>query len=141
MSKKKSWKNKFGVVKNGVLKEFTVYRGSWANNDVDNEYDVTSLLNRSGGRCCVGFMAAACGVSDEALQYNNVVGHLGPLDRARCVPSDWPDTIDPFDEAYDLNDAIGPASLRVRERRIANWFKRTFDVKVNFVDGKTPEGK
>lgn len=136
---KKSWKNKFGVAKSGVLKEFTVYRGNWATGGRPG----TRLLGEDGFRCCIGFMARACRVPDADLLDQPTLRGLKLEQRKLCYDLDeWPkDGTDPFGVAYDMNDRerrIGISDAQ-REKRIAAWFKKTFSVKVRFVDGKEPK--
>ena len=81
-----SWKNKFGVVKNGVLKEFTVYRGSWARGP-NRSGAVNRLLGPTGDRCCVGFMA-------ETAYIHNDNPTLGSSEREGLIAQWFKDTFD-----------------------------------------------
>ena len=142
---KNSWRNKFGVVKNGVLKEFNVYRADWSNGA--NKFDAV-LLDEEGHRCCIGFMAAACGVPDGDMLERATVSKkavfksepmLSSENQAKCFDKKEWDVDDPFYDAYSINDDHKPRGHI--ERNIQRWFLDVFDVKVNFIDGHTPKGK
>jgi hypothetical protein len=49
-------------------REFVVQRSKWLRGLPLNG----TLLNANGGRCCLGFVASQCGVSDEALLNHTV---------------------------------------------------------------------
>lgn len=49
-------------------KQFTVYEDEWVNgSNANSAAGESALLNDNGNRCCVGFLAQACGLEDSAI--------------------------------------------------------------------------
>lgn len=122
--------NRFGTMVDGRLKSFTVYRGSW----LRYGFGPSLLLSQSGKRCCVGFMAAACGIPDDTLRGVDAVARLEPIVRG-VLPLSCVDN-DPYFAAYHINDE-SQLSGPTREKEIVAWFA-THGIEVTFVDGVEP---
>lgn len=124
---KTSWTNKYGVVKDGILKEIRIYRDTWARGD-------TSCLTTSFNKhCCIGFMALACKVPNRVLINVGTIDQLNAAHRGRVVFREGDNFDDAVAEMYAVNDSdcIYDAG---KERIITRFFKDTYDVKVVFLD-------
>ncbi len=120
--------NKYGVVVDGTLTEFTIYRDTWARGLKDPL--LGNMLARYGQHCCVGFMSLACGVPNAILEGEPDVDGLQQYYQDMIVEGRKSRLA--LERAYALNDdAMGE---KVRERKIVSFFKRTFNVKVRFED-------
>ncbi len=73
-------RNEFGVLKNGVLTEFTVDRSKWhRGKGADRSRLVVSDPENKGEMCCVGFLARACGISERVLMGVPMLGDFRGL--------------------------------------------------------------
>ena len=141
MSKKDSWKNKYGVVKNGVLKSFTVYEDKWDTGNV-------GVLSGDRGRCCIGFLALACGVEEKEIIEKAIVNDLKEEDQLKCLEEEELQTGDGFEFAYEVNDMAEGSGIRIlggrylgskkkmtqplRKKLLKDFFKKEFNVNVVF---------
>lgn len=121
-----------------TLKRFTIDRSKWINGTTLAIWDTNSRLFSTkrddgvGGKmCCMGFLAAACGISTNVLRGTSTFGELGQTSQAK-IPEDVLVDADLF---YAMNDAGG--SPKKREQRIAAKLKK-LGITVKYV-GKYPK--
>lgn len=61
------------------LTTFTVYRDSWLRGPMKT----STLLNYEGGKCCMGFLALACGISHQQLIGRRIFSALREPDTSK----------------------------------------------------------
>ena len=129
-------KTKYGVVEGGRLKSFNVYKGDWYRG---HGHEKSGLLMPDGKSCCIGFMAAACGVPRHLLTVSSMLTLHAPSQRAALAMVGVA-SIDWFDDAYNTNDSLTITDDKLRQSRLQRIFA-DLDIIINFIDGPTPEGK
>ena len=117
--------------------KFTVHRNNWLRGYGVN----SSLLDRNGDRCCLGFLAQACGYQDSELRDKACLEDLSSLDRFVKLPpgliteesSDYFRDSDIAKKLMEINDT-GMLPETVREQQLTKTFN-SLNIEVEFVDG------
>ena len=115
-----------------AVKSFTVKRSQWGRGA---KKTAGALLDKdSGKRCCLGFLARACGVPDEECEDQP---DLISVDLETVLPSalfeEDPENCDtPHSIAMELNDGDKYVGKR-REAKLREIFRKA-GIRVNFVD-------
>jgi hypothetical protein len=105
---------------------FNVDRGMWlCGYTIQHKMDLLSKLrNREGRMCCLGHLAKACGISDDALRGRALVESVPLWARGTNDPR-WLILLENTDVVDDImvqNDE--PLSQRVRERELKKSFRK-----------------
>lgn len=116
------------------VRQFTIKKAGWVRGkNLGDEENFSSLENKRGNKCCLGFYAEALGNPVRSSS-----GNFAAL--PSCISdSDWPKWLvskgDDTKHCYQLSLANDKefSRERDRERRIKQLFARQ-GIKVNFID-------
>ncbi len=118
-------------------KEFTIDRGKWVHGNNEDILGETSLLNRDGNMCCLGFYSKVCGVPNSSMLNQDNPYDIGVEIPLMGKPGDGGGNAYFMDTCITINDSRG-MDKRDREKELKAAFKEK-GTKVNFV-GRYPKG-
>lgn len=114
--------------------KFTVKRNKWFRG---NEGTSSSLLRKDGQRCCLGFLAQACGYQDDEVFDMSYLNELLQTDllpqefyRATVNSPGCSRLVHKFAAGINDNPDI---SDEIREKRLTELFAK-YDIQVTFED-------
>jgi hypothetical protein len=110
---------------------FTVDRSKWRRGKPDS-----ALLGLDGNRCCLGFLAQACGIQDDEMQ-----GEPCPSD---VVSGLWPEFLLRNNGARCVDSSVGKELMDINDSHILSEEERehflveklsAYGIDVTFIDG------
>lgn len=119
------------------IKELKIDRAKWTgvDRDIPGWRDDNALVTKDGRMCCLGFLGAACGITDKTMRDKGMPDDLGGRNNSK-----WPKAFRPSEnEEYHTGPMWRAASLndkpemplKEKERKLKLLFKEN-GIKLTF---------